>query len=94
MVKPRAHRRSRAQWLQLIEEQSGSDLSLAAFCAARGILVQTFRNARKRLQRSGATVAEPAQFVPLEVVSSGADRQSWELEVALGDSVVVRLRRR
>jgi hypothetical protein len=97
-----AARRSRAQWQSLIERGERSPLGIAAFCRAEGVSTASFYTWRKRLSRSaadglsapGETQAPHATFLDLGALR-GADGEPtrWDIELALGDGVVLRLRR-
>jgi hypothetical protein len=90
-------RRSRAEWQSLIARAEGSPLSVRAFCAAQGISTASFYLWRKRLGADIEQVA--ASFLDLGELAAharaGADcAGGWELELALGDGLVLRLSRR
>jgi len=56
-----------ARWRGHVEEQARSGLTVAAYCAARGLSAPTFYEWRRRL--TGKERARPA-FVPVEVTSA------------------------
>jgi hypothetical protein len=93
-------RRSRAEWQSLIARAERSPLSVRAFCAAQGISTASFYLWRQRLgedQEQQAPAA--ARFLDLGELAAPAgagaqDAGGWELELALGDGLVLRLRRR
>jgi hypothetical protein len=93
-------RRSRAEWQSLIARAEGSPLSVRAFCAAQGISTASFYLWRKRLGADIEQVAPvAASFLDLGELAAharaGADcAGGWELELALGDGLVLRLSRR
>ena len=93
-------RRSRAEWQFLIARAEGSPLSVRAFCAAQGISTASFYLWRKRLGADIEPVAPvAASFLDLGELDAharaGADcAGGWEVELALGDGLVLRLRRR
>ena len=93
-------RRGRREWQSLIERAERSPLSVTAFCAAQGVSTASFYLWRKRL---GADIeaAQPvaARFLDLGELAAHAgagaeDSGGWEVELALGDGLVLRLRRR
>lgn len=84
MVGPR---RSRAEGERLVEEFERSGQGLGAFCAARALSVNTLNYWRTKLGQEGVR----SSFVELEPVASVGG--GWEMELALGDGVVLRLRR-
>jgi len=93
-------RRSRREWESLIVRAERSALSVSAFCAAQGISTASFYLWRKRLGADvGVPAAVPAAFLDLGELEAqaggGAERVGgWEVELALGDGLVLRLRRR
>ncbi|AGA91748.1 hypothetical protein Thimo_3060 [Thioflavicoccus mobilis 8321] len=92
-------RRTRADWQAVISRAERSALSTAAFCAAEGISTASFYLWRRRLRGIAPSVAEPGrpppEFLDLGLLSRPAktDTASWDLELDLGDGVVLRLRR-
>lgn len=90
-------RRSAAQWRQLLERQAQSGQSVDAFCRAQSVSSASFSRWRRRFSDKPAAVeataksaAAPPAFVDLGAVGGG--RGGWELELALGGGVVLRLR--
>jgi len=94
MAKRRAGRRVRRpveEWRALVEEHGASGESPAAFCARRGIVLSSFRRARGRLAGITAVTAPKAvDFLP--VSDTAHDSAGWEVELSVGDRVVIRLR--
>lgn len=89
-------RRSRREWQSLIERAERSALGVTAFCAAQGVSTASFYLWRKRL---AAQVEAPAEFLDLGELQAQAQPRAergdgWELELALGEGLVLRLRRR
>ena len=81
-------RRSTMQWQQLITAQAASGLSQREFCARESIPLGSFCNARRRLQVNGNAVVEAApDFVSLSPVPT-----AWEVELSVGDGVIIRVR--
>jgi transposase-like protein len=93
----RRARRSRAQWQTLIARGERSALGIGAFCRAEGVSTASFYSWRQRLresapdERSAAVGAPAPAFLDLGALHDDAGR--WEIELALGDGVVLRLRR-
>ena len=82
--------RSEAEWRRLMSDFEVWDGSQASFCEARGVSLKTFQNWRRRLgliTRSGG--GTPDGFVELAVSSA----PGWDVELSLGDGVVLRVRR-
>lgn len=93
MEQRRAAHRSRAQWQGLFEEQRSSGLCQSEFCRSRGILVSTFRNARRRHGVDDTALELSPTFVPVDVLEAHSPGARWDVELALGDGVVLRVRR-
>lgn len=93
-------RRSRAQWQSLIARAERSPLSVRAFCASQRISTASFYLWRQRLGEDQAPQAPAgARFLDLGELAADAGAGApggggWELELALGDGLVLRLRRR
>jgi len=91
----RYRRRDTSEWSALLAEQAASGQSQRAFCAAQGVALSSFCAAKRRLgggsDGDGAPAREAAEFVAIPVGALGA--ASWEIELDLGEGVVVRLRR-
>ena len=95
-------RRTPEQWRELLERQAASGQSVEAFCRAESVTTASFYRWRKQLGTQGATVPAPAHepvsaassFVDLGTLGDGDGAASggWELELALGAGVVLRLR--
>ena len=83
-------RRSRKEWQRLIEAQSSSELTQAAFCTANGLSLSSFQNWKRRLAPEQPTPTEP--WVDLGTLDRPMDA-GWELELDLGSGVCLRLRR-
>jgi hypothetical protein len=84
-------RRTADEWQALVEEHRASGVSQAAFCARRGIVLSSFHRARRRVaEATSVTEAKAADFVP--VSHAPHDSAGWELELSVGERVVMRLR--
>jgi hypothetical protein len=92
----RQPRRSREEWARLISEQAESGLSQRAFCRSRHLSVSTFGNAKRRARAAtrdrAAGVA--GEFVPVtfDTGASQSAAERWDIELALGSEVVLRIR--
>jgi len=69
-----AHRRTKKQWLELLEQQQQSGLSVAEFCRTRDLNPKNFYYHIKR-QRSAAEPTAPA-FVRADLNGTIVDRQN------------------
>jgi len=81
-------RRSQTEWQRLIDDQSDSGQTQAAFCAASGISVASFQNWKRRL----AAEVSPAPWLELGTLAQQGT-SAWDIELDLGDGVCLRLRR-
>jgi transposase-like protein len=64
-------RRSAEQWAELIEAQTTSGRSIAAFCREHGLSANSFYRWRRRLEASASAGSQRRAFVRLRM--SGAD---------------------
>ena len=81
--------RSRAQWQKLLADYDQRTVTRRAFCAQAGVSPSTLDYWRRKLRGEGSG---PAGFI--ELADGGdAGRSGWEVELALGDGVVLRLAR-
>jgi hypothetical protein len=87
-------RRSRGEWQSLIEGAERGPLSVTAYCAAQGVSTASFYRWRKRLAGEVELPAEFLELGELQAQPRAARSDGWELERALGDGLVLRLRRR
>lgn len=92
-------RRTGEQWRQLLERQALSGQSVESFCRVRSISPANFYRWRRRLSgqpAAGVAAAESGQAAPafVDLGALGSGRGGWELELALGGGVVLRLRGR
>ena len=83
-------RRSHEEWQRLIEAQSASEPTQAAFCTANGLSLASFRHWKRRLASEQPTPTGP--WVDLGTLDRPA-ATGWELELDLGSGVCLRLRR-
>lgn len=81
--------RSRAQWQGLLAAYDQRTVTCRAFCAQAGVSPSTLDYWRRKLRDEG-----PATAGFIELAGGEAGRSGWEVELALGDGVVLRLGRR
>ena len=102
-------RRDQSQWQKLVDQQSNSGLSAAAFCRNRNIGYPSFMAWRKRLlsSESGSVPQHtPTRFVELTPAYSENDNEfqnltrrathtcsSFCVELSLGDGIELRISR-
>jgi hypothetical protein len=87
-------RRSRDQWVQIVEEFERSGLSHEAFCAERRLNVGSFRGWLYRLRNDssrGKVARSATRLLPVRVGPPGASGEEDLVEVAIG-GILVRLR--
>lgn len=98
----RKPRRSRAQWQRLMSAYEASGQSQQVFCREHDVALSTFARWRRILAgQTAPTAAEPRGeperlFTELTVPLSGrslGDAPPWEVELALGAGMVLRMRR-
>ena len=79
-----------AEWRALMSDFELWDGSQASFCEARGVSRKTFQGWRRRFGlTAGKRRGRPGGFV--EIAASAGP--GWDVELSLGDGVVLRLRR-
>ncbi|MFT5392056.1 MAG: putative transposase [Gammaproteobacteria bacterium] len=96
--KVRRHRTAR-EWETVLAEQASSGLSQKAYCQRHGITLSGFYNARSRLKsKAGSLVPSPdapAEFIDisLDALPAPAPTRHWDVELSLGEGVMLRIRR-
>lgn len=86
-------RRTEAQWRQIFAAYDASGLSQAVFCRREGLALSMFRYHRRRLRAASPAPAEGPAVIDLGELA-GERPSGWEVEIALGEGVSLRLRRR
>jgi transposase-like protein len=92
----RRTRRSREEWRSLVSRFEASGETREAFCAEMGISVSTLRRWCSRFREQARAAVSPAPVfveLPAEEKRAEAPMPPWEVEVQLGDGVLLRLRR-
>ena len=89
-ARQRRIRRDAGEWSSLSGEQADSGLSQRAFCASKGVSLSSFCAARRRLAMP-TPVTRMEDFLAIPVGSVSAS--GWEVELDLGDGLVLRVRR-
>ena len=88
-------RRSREEWHALLERFERSGQRREEFCREQGLTRSSFDRWRRALGRTGSgrgAVSDSALFVEL-MAQESASVAGWDVELALGDGMVLRLRR-
>ena len=82
-------RRTRAEWMQLIERFDAGNQDPTDFCRTEGIGIASFAQWRRKLKDE---VTPNPRFVEIKQ-SPVITNHSWHVELVLGDDVVLRLSR-
>jgi len=88
-------RRSREEWRALLERFEHSGQGREEFCREQGLTRSSFDRWRRALGRAASgrgAVNDSALFVELTPQAS-ASAGGWDVELALGNGMVLRLRR-
>jgi transposase-like protein len=88
-------RRTQGQWKALLERQAASGQSIEAFCRGQSITTASFYRWRKQLSEpAGAAKVSRSDLSPafVDLGTVGGGGAGWDLELALGSGVVLRLR--
>ena len=93
--KPYTRRKSREQWKQLIKDSKQSGQSTVAFCEDRNVSYQSFIKWRSIFRtEEKQTNNDFLDITPTEKnTSPSPTAQGWDIELALGDDIVLRLRK-
>jgi len=91
--KPRNKRRSAEEWRSLLAEQAQSGSSIRAFCAERGIGYSTFSKRKARSVKEGQAGKVETGFVELAPPLRSLSNTQWDIELTLGDDIVLRVSR-
>lgn len=84
-------RRSREQWLQIVEQFEGSGGSHEEFCAQHRLNVGSFRGWLYRLRngaRRGKVARSATRMLPVRVVPAGTADDDTVIELAVGDAMI------
>ena len=82
--------RSEVEWQALMADFERWDGTQASFCEARGVSRKSFQSWRRRNGfTAGAAAGKSGGFVEI----AAAPGPGWDVELSLGDGVVLRLRR-
>jgi hypothetical protein len=85
-------RRSAEQWQEIMTAYEASGLTQESFCIRESLAPSTFYTWRQRL--GGAKTIKPEKPLFVELSSSQPMQESthWDIELVLGDNIVLRLR--
>lgn len=83
-------RRTPKEWYTILEDLEASGLDRKAFCERKGLRREALRRAERRLRQT-----EPTEMSFVEVSTPpAAPMRGWDVELELGDGLVLRLARR
>lgn len=96
-------RRSAVEWGALVRAYAKRKGTAPEFCREHGVAVSTLDWWRRRLEKTSVTsgvrskvrpvaASQPMSFIELPATSSAA-RTPWDIELDLGEGMVLRLRR-
>jgi len=96
-------KRSAAEWGALVRAYAKREGTAPEFCREHGVAVSTLDWWRRRLEKTSGSsdvrskshpvaAAQPMSFIELPTTSSAA-RTPWDIELELGEGMVLRLRR-
>ena len=96
-------KRSVAEWRTLVRAYAKRTGTAPEFCREHGVAVSTLDWWRRRLDKSSSSsgvrsksrpvaASQPVSFIELPATSSAAPTP-WDIELDLGDGMVLRLRR-
>ena len=93
-------KRSRQEWVKLVEEQRRSGLSVAQFCRRESVVVGSFYNWRSRLADGNESVPadkQPESFIDMGRMLSGnstsTEASPWVVTLKLGGGLELTLHR-
>ena len=88
--------RSRSQWRSLLDDFHRSGLTKVAFCKQHGVASSSLNRWQKILaQEPGGDfidVTEPLSVTPAAPPSTQESDPGWQVELALGNNTVLRIR--
>ena len=89
--------RSRSQWQSLLDDFHRSGLTKLAFCKQRGVATSSLNRWQRMLEgqpESGdfVDVTEPLSLAPAPASPSRDTNNAWQVELALGNDIVLRIR--
>lgn len=89
----RRPRKTRSQWQDIIADFNQSHLPARIFCSDHDLAYGTFAKWRHRLAKSVQKKAEPARLIELiQPTSNKLEADHWQVELALGNGMILRLK--
>jgi len=87
-------RRSPEQWRKLLDELETSGIDRKTFCQRYGLRVESLRRAQHRLAGRDALITPFVELMTPEPPACAVTNNGWDIELELGDGLVLRLARR
>ena len=84
-------RRSPEQWQELVARQLASGLTQRQFCERHELTVSAFQYWKRRV---GPTAASNGDDTFVQLAAPTTSGEGWEVELRLGEGVVVRISQR
>jgi len=85
-------RRSTEQWQDIMSAYQSSGLTQESFCIQESLALSTFYTWRQRLNGTKPAKCKAPQFVELTPSQQKTASSDWDIELALGDHIVLRFR--
>ena len=85
-------RRNIEQWQEIMSAYEKSGLTQEAFCHRESVAPSTFYNWHKRLSVAIPTKPKEPMFIELPAPDFSSKADHWDIELLLGDNVVLRMR--
>ena len=92
---PRAPKRSRDEWQQIIDQSNMLAISAESFCKQQNICYATFSKWRSLLKNERRQTDEASPFVELTppvFTSPPENKNDWLVELNIGEHLVLRLK--
>ena len=89
--------RSRQQWQALLDDFHRSGLTKVAFCKQRSVATSSLNRWQRILEGQSESggfidVTEPLSLAPASASPSSDPDDAWQVELALGNDIVLRIR--
>ncbi len=91
-MKTTSGKRGPQQWQSIMQAYEQSGLTQEAFCNRESIAPSTFYNWRKRLSVAKPAKPKEPMFIELPATEFPTKIDHWDIELLLGDNVVLRMR--
>ena len=103
LIEEGPRKRTTAQWRTLVQAYAKRTGTAQEFCQEHGVAVSTLDWWRRRLEKASGSsgvrsksrpiaAAQPVSFIELPAIASVV-RARWDIELELGEGMVLRLRR-